>query len=61
MKELEDFTLAQMSDYLISGIIKQFGVTKSLAKKLFINAISYNIVAEEIYHQVAFLLDEDDE
>ena len=48
MKQLEDFTLKQVSDYLINEIAEQREITKSQARKLFINAITYNVVVESI-------------
>lgn len=59
MKQLEDFTLKQVSDYLIGNIAKERGITKTLARKLFINAITYNVVVEEINTQIDFLMDKD--
>ena len=59
MHKLEDFTLKQISDYLTNRIVEEFGVSKSLAKKLLVNAISYNVVIESIMEQVDFLLDPD--
>ena len=48
MRELEDFTLKQMTDWLINDIAEEKGIPKALARKLFINAITYNVVVEEI-------------
>ena len=59
MKELEDFTLKQVTDYLISKIAEEREISKSLARKLFINAISYNVVVEEINNQIDFLMEEE--
>lgn len=39
--------------------MEEFGVSKSLAKKLLVNAIAYNVVVESIMEQVGFLLDPD--
>lgn len=59
MKELDDITLKQISDYLTNKIVEEFGVSKSLAKKLLVNVIAYNVVVESIMEQVDFLLDPD--
>lgn len=58
MKELEDFTLKQVTDYLINQIAEEKEISKSLARKLFINAISYNVVVEEIKNQIDFLMED---
>ena len=55
---LENFTLKQIADYIIDEIADDKNISKTLAKKLFINAISYNVVIEEIKGQVDFLLEE---
>ena len=59
MKKLEDFTLKQVTDYLINKIAEEKGISKTLARKLFINAITYNVVVEEIRGQIDFLMEED--
>lgn len=59
MMKLEDFTLKQVTDYLINNIAETRGISKALARKLFINAISYNVVVEEINNQIDFLVEEE--
>ncbi len=59
MMKLEDFTLKQVTDYLINNIVENRGISKALARKLFINAISYNVVVEEINNQIDFLMEEE--
>ncbi len=58
MKELEDFTLKQVTDYLIDQIAEEREISKTLARKLFINAITYNVVVEEINNQIDFLMED---
>lgn len=58
MKELENFTLKQITDYLIDQIAEEREISKTLARKLFINAISYNVVVEEIKNQIDFLMED---
>lgn len=57
MRKLEDYTLKQITDYLIEGIAEERNISKALAKKLFINAISYNVVVEEIDKQIDWLME----
>ena len=59
MMKLDDFTLKQVTDYLINNIAENRGISKALARKLFINAISYNVVVEEINNQIDFLMEEE--
>lgn len=59
MKQLEDFTLKWVSDYLIDEIAQEKEISKSLARKLFINAISYNVVVESIKERIDFLLEDE--
>lgn len=59
MRELEDFTLKQVTDYLIDNIAKERNISKALARKLFINAISYNVVVEDINLQIDFLMEDE--
>ncbi len=57
MKRLETFTLKQITDYLIDDIAGRRNISKTLARRLFANAISYNIVVEAINEQIDFLID----
>lgn len=59
MKHLDDLTLRQVTDSLIESIAESKGITKALARKLFINAITYNVVIEEINNQIDFLMEVD--
>lgn len=59
MRNLENFTLKQVSDYIIEKQVQERGISKALARKLFINAISYNVVVEAIEEQIDFLMEEE--
>ena len=62
MRHLEDFTITQVLNYLTDEMSAEFGVSKTMMKKLIINAIAYNVVVEEIRNPLSFLLeDEEDE
>lgn len=58
MANLENFTMSQVLDYLVNKQVEERGISKALAKKLIINAITYNVVVEEIDNQIDFLLEE---
>ena len=59
MVKLEDFTMKEASDYIINKIAEEKEIPKSLARKLFINSLLYNVVVEEIMGQVEFLMEAD--
>ncbi|MFW5668352.1 MAG: hypothetical protein ACOCM4_03780 [Acetivibrio ethanolgignens] len=48
-----------MTDYLINNIAEEREISKALARKLFINTISYNVVVEEISNQIDFLMEKE--
>ena len=56
MKRLENFTMKEVTDYIIEDIVKERAITKSLARKLLINALLYNVVIDEINNQIDFLI-----
>ena len=60
MRELMDFTVKDITDYLINDIAEDYNITKALAKKLFINAISYNVVISSIKEQIDYLLEDNE-
>lgn len=57
MKELDNITWSEISDYLTGEIVEEFGGSKSQAKKLLLNALSYNLVIGEIKNQIAYILE----
>ena len=61
MEELKDLTLKQVTDYTITKIAKERGISKTLARKLYINALSYSLVINTIDEQIDFLLGIDEE
>ena len=56
MVQLENFTLKQVSDYLIRQIAKERGLTDEAARRFFANAITCNVVVEAINEQIDFLM-----
>ena len=56
MKHLENFTATEVINYLAESEASRLNVSKALAKKLVINALTYNVVTAEISSQVDFLL-----
>lgn len=61
MRQLEEYSLKAISDYLVSKIAEERGVSKKLARSLFISALGYNVVVEAIMEQIDFLMEEDKE
>ena len=59
MKKLENYTMKQITDYIIDDIAATKDINKTLARKLFINALSYNLVIEQIENQIDFLLEDE--
>lgn len=43
---------------IIEKIMKRHNVSKTLAKKLYVNSLLYNVVQNEILSQVNFLVEE---
>lgn len=58
MRELENFKMSEVLDYLVQKQVEEKGISKALAKKLVINALTYNVVVEAIEEQIDFLLEE---
>ena len=58
MADLENYTASQIIDYLASEQAEKRGISKALAKKLILNALTYNVVTAEIDNQIDFLLEE---
>ena len=62
MKNLEQFTTKEVVDYYISYIMEHdLASTKSQARQLLLNALTYNVVREAVVDQIAFLIDADEE
>ena len=57
MITLEDYKVSDVINYLVEKQVQEKGISKALAKKLLINAITYNVVVEAIEEQIDFLLE----
>jgi hypothetical protein len=55
--ELENFTAQQIITYLANDIQEKHGVSLAYAKKLLLNALTYNVVREEINAQVDYMME----
>ena len=61
MKELYNLTAAEVINDLAKEVMDiHHGLSKSMAKKLVLNALIYNCVIEEVMGQVAFLMGSDE-
>lgn len=45
-------------NYIIKDISKQFNVSKTEARKLFFDSLSFNTVTSELYLQIACILEQ---
>ena len=62
MKNLEQFTTKQVVDYYIEYIMEhELAASKSQARQLLLNALTYNVVREAVVDQIAFLTGDDEE
>lgn len=60
MKELMPLGVAEAMGALVDEIVKDHhGMSRSDARRLIANALTYNVVIEEIKGQINWLLDED--
>lgn len=58
MRDLENYTIKEVIDNLIDNVCMDHEISRSQARKLVINALTYNVVADEIYSQIDWLLEE---
>ena len=56
-KHLE-FTLNQVVNYLADKFSRDFGISKSEARRYLIDALTYNVVVESIREQIEFLIEQ---
>lgn len=61
MLKLENFTTKFIMDYLTNSIAKEKGITKTLARKLVLNSLSYTLVYNAISEQIDFIMEEDED
>lgn len=55
MKDLYEVKASEVIGQIADDVVENLGVSKTLAKKLVLNALIYNCVQEEIISQVKFL------
>ena len=63
MMKLEDWKMSDVLNYYVDYIVNECEITssKTEAKKLVINALTYNVVREAIVEQVEFLKNNDED
>jgi len=62
MLKLDDYTMTALVNHYVKHFLeKGLATSKSEAKKLFLNALAYNLVIEAIEDQVTFILEADEE
>lgn len=59
-KHLE-FTLNQVANYLADRFSKDFGISKSEARRYLIDALNYNVVVQELRLQIEFLIEQNEQ
>lgn len=59
-KHLE-FTLNQVANYLVDRFSKDFDISKSEARRYLIDALTYNVVVEELRLQIEFLIKQNEQ
>ena len=55
-KELECYTMSEVIDHLVDEVQMDHDISRTLAKQLVLNALTYNIVANEVYSMSRHLL-----
>ena len=59
-KHLE-FTLNQVANYLTDKFSKDFDISKAEARRYLIDALTYNVVVEELGLQIEFLIEQNEQ
>lgn len=59
-KHLE-FTLNQVTNYLVDKFSKDFDISKAEARRYLIDALNYNVVVEELRSQIEFLIEQNEQ
>lgn len=55
--ELENYTQAEVINCLVNHVAERCNVSKTHAKQLLLNALTYNIVVSEIDGQIDYLME----
>ncbi len=61
MRDLENYSMTEVIDNLVENVMLEHDISRALAKKLVLNALTYNCVANEVYDQVSWLIGEENE
>ena len=61
MRTLYDVTATEVIKDLADDLAKNKGINKALAKKLILNALIYNVVADAVTEQAEWLLESEEE
>ena len=58
--ELLNLTMTEASSYAIDRIKEEFGFNDKTAKEMLKNALTYNVVIEEILNQIEYMIDSEE-
>lgn len=55
---LFNYNITEASEEILAEISRKYDCSRAYAKKLFCNALLYNVVRDEIFGQIEFLMTE---
>lgn len=59
MKQIEKFTMSEIIGHYVYRVCDEFEISQTLAKKVVLDALSYNVVVSAVLEQVSYLLETD--
>lgn len=58
--ELLQLTMTEATSFAVDRIKEEFGFNDKTAKEMLKNALTYNVVIEEILNQIGFMIDSEE-
>lgn len=59
MKQIEKYTMSEIIGNIAEHVVEEWEVSPAFAKKVVLDALSYNVVVQAVLEQVSYLLETD--
>lgn len=57
MKQIDKFTMSEIIGHLAEEVVDEYEISFSLAKKVVLDALSYNVVVAAVMEQVSYIME----
>ena len=57
MKHIDKYTMSEIIGHLAERVVEEYEISHTLAKKVVLDALSYNVVVNAVLEQVSYIME----